>query len=119
MPSAICYLEIPAPNIEKAGSFYSFIFGWKIKPSSLTDKPYWEFSTGEGLLTGGLDSSKEATPGGVILYLKVADIESTLEKIALFGGSVLRPKFDIGGGYGWSAIFKDPNGNTLGLYSAQ
>ena len=119
-PAPICYLEIPAPNIEAAGSFYSSVFGWKITPSDLTNKKYWEFSTGDSGLTGGLDSSKSTQfNGGVILYLKVEDIDLTLIKIKEFGGSVLRSKFDIGSGYGCSAIFNDPNGNTLGLYAAK
>ena len=31
---------------------------WRITPSDLSDKDYWEFSTGDGRLTGGLDSNK-------------------------------------------------------------
>lgn len=116
-PSTICYLEIPAPSIEKAGAFYKSVFKWKITPSDLTDKEYWEFSTGEGHLTGGLDSSKNVIAGGVILYLKVENIETTLAKIVQYGGSVESTKFEIGSGYGYSAIFNDPNGNSLGLFS--
>ena len=112
----ICYMEIPAPNIEAAGAFYASIFGWRITPSNLSDKSYWEFSTGDGQLTGGLDPSIPVSAGGVLLYLKVESITDALAAVKGSGGIVVREKFDIGGGYGFSAIFKDPNGNQLGLF---
>lgn len=118
-PANICYLEIPAPDIEKMGSFYSSVFQWKVTPSNLSDYEYWEFSTGEGQLTGGLDSSKQVQLGGVILYLKVEDIDETLSEISKYGGKIVRTKFDIGGGHGSSAIFQDPCGNTLGLFAVK
>ncbi len=118
-PATICYLELPAPDIVAAGRFYSSVFGWTITPSDLSERAYWEFSTGEGQLTGGLDPSIPVNSGGVILYLKVSDIVETLQNIRANGGAVVRDKFDIGGGYGFSAIFTDPNGNRLGLFSAR
>lgn len=114
----ICYLEIPAPQIDKAVNFYHKVFGWNIRPSGLSDKTYWEFSTGEGQLTGGLDPTLQVHDGGVLLYLKVADISETLVAIENAEGSIVRGQFEIGGGYGYSAIFKDPNGNRLGLFAA-
>lgn len=116
-PAPICYVEIPAPDIEKAGSFYSSVFGWTVSPSNLGDQPYWMFKAGEGQLMGGFDSSKPVQPGGVILYLKVDNIEAALTLVKEKGGAILREKFDIGGGYGFSAIFKDPNGNHVGLWA--
>lgn len=116
-PASIVYFEIPAPNIEKAGTFYSSVFGWIITPSSLSSHAYWEVGTGDGQLTGGLDSAASVCDGGIITYMKVDDITTTLDKICESGGSVVRPKFDVGGGYGFSAIFRDPNGNRLGLFS--
>ena len=113
----IVYFEIPAPDIEKAGTFFSSVFGWTITPSSLSSKAYWEVGTGSDQLTGGLDSSIPVNEGGIILYLRVDDLAATLRKICDSGGSVVRDKFDIGGGYGFSAIFKDPNGNRLGLFA--
>ena len=116
--ATICYLEIPAPDVEKACAFYSKVFGWDVTPSTLSDKTYWEFSTGDGQLGGGLDPRLPVQDGGVLPYLKVSDIAEALAAINDAGGSVVRKKFDIGGGYGFSALFKDPNGNQIGLFSA-
>lgn len=116
-PATICYIEIPAPDIEAAGSFYAGVFGWKITPSNLDSTPYWEFSTGDGELSGGLVQERPAHSGGVLLYLKVNDIDTALGRVRTSGGSVIRERFEIGGGYGYSAVFADPNGNHIGLYA--
>ena len=116
-PSPIVYIEIPAPDIEKSGSFYSAVFHWKIEPSHLSDQPYWMFNTGQNELMGALDSSKPVSDSGIIFYIKVDDIEKCLDEIKKLNGSVVREKFEIGGGYGFSAVFKDPNGNCLGLWA--
>lgn len=115
--ASVCYVEIPAPDIEKAGTFYSSIFGWQIKPSNLSETPYWEFQTGDGQISGGLVQERAAHDGGVLLYLKVKDIDATLRRITAQGGTVIMEKTDIGGGHGFSAFFDDPNGNRMGLYS--
>ena len=115
-PATICYVEIPAPNLEAAGEFYRAVFGWKITPSNLSDKPYWMFSTGPGNLEGGFDPARKvSTAGGAILYIKVKDIGDTIAATQKSGGSIVRDKFDIGGGHGYSATVQDPNGNHLGL----
>lgn len=116
-PSSICYVEIPAPKLKESGAFYRDVFGWEISLSQLSSQEYWMFNTGKGQLMGGLDPCKPVQNGGVILYLKVVDIDSTLKRINEAGGAVLRSKFEIGKGYGFSALFKDPSGNHLGLWS--
>lgn len=115
--ASICYVEIPAPDIEKAGAFYSSIFGWQIKPSNLSETSYWEFRTGDGQISGGFVQERAPHQGGVLLYLKVEDIESTLRQIEANGGAVTKKRTDIGGSHGFSAFFDDPNGNRMGLYS--
>ena len=118
-PSPICYIEIPAPDVEKAAAFYRSVFGWAVTESSLSDQPYSTFSTGEGGFEGGFDSRKSAQAGGVLLYLKVEDLAATLKTIAEAGGSVVGDKSAVGGDFGFFAIFKDPNGNHLGIWARE
>lgn len=119
MGARIVYVEIPAPDIERATTFYRTVFDWDIQRSDLSDYPYAMFGTGKGQVGGGLDASKQvnAEASGVILYLDTNDIPATLARIEAAGGSVVQGKKDIGGGYGYFAIFKDPCGNRLGLVS--
>lgn len=118
-PAQICYVEIPAPDLEKASSFYSAVFDWTVTPSNLNDSPYWEFRSGDRGMTGGLVQNRPPRAGGALFYLNVTDIENTLNHIERAGGTVVRKKFEIGGGHGFSALFKDPNGNELGLFATK
>jgi predicted enzyme related to lactoylglutathione lyase len=115
-PAPICYLEIPAPDVERAIAFYESVFGWTITPSDLTAEPYAMFSTGEGALSGGLHPGRPVRDGGVIIYLQVDDIAATLEAVLAAGGSIVEEKTAIGADYGYSAVFSDPNGNHVGLW---
>lgn len=55
----IVYLDIPTPDIEKADSFFSTVFGWDINRSGLSDAhEYWMFNSGEDSLSGGFNTSK-------------------------------------------------------------
>ena len=118
-PALVVYVEIPAPDLDRASAFYASVFGWEITTSDLTGKPYAMFSTGEGGLSGGLASERSVHPdGGVILYLKVDDIAESLAAVEAQGGATSRPKEAIGGDYGFSAEFRDPNGNPVGLWCA-
>ncbi|MBI2900707.1 MAG: VOC family protein [Planctomycetes bacterium] len=112
-PAPICYLEIPAPDLGKAGTFYHAVFGWTVAPSG----DYRIFRTGENSLEGGLDPRKPVVDGGILIYLKVADIPATLDEVRAAGGSVVQEKTQVGPEWGFFAIFRDPNGNRVGLWS--
>lgn len=116
-PASFCYVEIPAPDVERSAAFYRTVFGWTVEPSHLTDFSYWTFEAGERGLSGGLDSRLEAEDGGVLLYLRVEDIAATLEAVRRAGGSVVGEKREVGGEHGYFALFQDPCGNRLGLWS--
>jgi predicted enzyme related to lactoylglutathione lyase len=117
-PSPIVYVEIPAPDLDAASAFYASVFGWTVRESDLSDQPYAMFSAGGDALSGGLDPSRAVQrEGGVILYLKVDDIAATLTAIEAAGGETVRAKQPIGGDYGFSAEFRDPNGNPVGLWA--
>lgn len=118
-PAPICYLEIPAPEVEKLASFYKTVFAWHISQSELTSKKYYMFKAGDSELIGGLDSTKNVVEGGVIFYINVDNIEESLENVTKLGGSILKEKRAIAPGYGYAATFKDPCGNHVGLWARE
>jgi len=72
-------LEIPTADTKRSGEFYKKLFGWEIDYSWGAD--YAIFNTGEGKLTGGgLDRKDKITPGKIIIYIQVHDINTMLEK---------------------------------------
>jgi len=52
----------------------------------------------------------------VVPYVTTDDIEASLEKIGSNGGSTVVPKTEIPG-FGHFAIFSDPTGNRIELFS--
>ncbi len=114
----ICYIEIPAPDLEKASSFYTNVFGWKIQDSDLGKAAYAMFQAGD--MMGGLDSRKEVSGHGVLLYLQVENIPLQLQAIQKAGGKVVMERTQVIEGsdqYGFAATFNDPHGNLLGLWA--
>ena len=49
-----------------------------------------------------------------ILYVGVADISATLQKVVANGGSIRYPRFEVPGRV-VLGIFEDPAGNSVGL----
>ena len=62
-------------------------------------------------------SAKSVNPGDIMLHVDSDDIEADLEKIEALGGQIISHKTEIPG-IGWYAMFKDPTGNTLSLYTS-
>lgn len=72
-----------------------------------------------GAINGGLYQFEGELPKirTITLYITVEDIEKSLETVKTNGGQVVKQKFLIGPGIGYTAFFKDTEGNELGLYS--
>ncbi len=108
------WITIPAPDLEKAGNFYSTMFGWEITEYS---PDFWLFKSGS--ISGGLGKKMKPRDDGIGFSITVEDIQEVLRRIVSVGGSVAEEKYDIGDGFGFCASFKDPNGNSIELWSEQ
>ena len=111
----VVHVEIPAANTDAASKFYAALFGWKITPVPEMNYVMWEDGTGSG---GGFPQISEDSPAGrVLVYIDSEDIEADLKKVVQLGGKVLHAKTEIPQ-MGWFAIFQDPDGNALALYTS-
>jgi predicted enzyme related to lactoylglutathione lyase len=120
MPNPVVHFEIPADDLGRAKAFYEKVFGWTIKqfPMPAGGPEYWGVTTrkkGEDGIDGGL--MKRNMPGQPFAnYVGVKSIEDFLAKIESNGGSLVMPRQEIGPGMGAFAVFKDTEGNMMGLY---
>lgn len=120
MPNSIVHFEIPADDVARARAFYEGVFGWKIKqfPMPPDGPEYYGVTTrkeGEDGINGGL--MKRNMPGQPFAnYIAVKSIDDFLGKIQAGGGSVIMPRQEIAPGMGSIAVFKDTEGNMMGLY---
>ena len=108
----ICYIEIPAADIERSVRFYQEVFGWNIRTRGDGRK---SFDDGVGQVSGAwrLDR-KPMTDVGLLIYVMVDSVADTIDKVTKAGGTIVQP---IGGdAREITARFADPAGNILGLY---
>lgn len=108
-----CHIEIPTTDGVKSRDFYKKVFNWTMNES---DPNYIQFSTpdNEG---GGFTTTSKPTTDGVILYIQVEDIEKKLKEIEETGGQTVKGKTGISPEFGFFALFTDPGGNQLGIWS--
>jgi predicted enzyme related to lactoylglutathione lyase len=112
--SYICHIVLPSKNLQESSRFYREVFGWKVEPqpgaSSLDLLP----PAGKGISAELNIEEKEVVPS-----IFASDIRAVLERIKRFGGKVVQDKTPIGeqAEHGYFALFEDPNGNKMCLYS--
>jgi predicted enzyme related to lactoylglutathione lyase len=108
----ICYIEIPATDIERSSTFYQAVFGWNIRRRGDGHKA---FDDGVGEVSGTWVTGRPpaATPG-LLLYVMVNSVEATLKTVIANGGKIVQP---VGGDAPEiTARVADPAGNVIGLY---
>lgn len=112
-----CWMELNAGDTKPAQNFYSELLGWKMKPSSMPDMEYTEFSVdGEEMLGGMFNIPTEMgeVPPHWMAYVAVDDVDASAAKVAELGGKVEREPMDIPG-VGRFCIISDPTGAHLAL----
>ena len=110
----ICYLEIPAADVEASAAFYSTVFGWKTR---LRGDGHRAFDDTTGAVSGSWVTGRPPSRDpGLVAYIMVDRIEDTLPKLSAAGGAVVTPPSPLGAGGEAYATFRDPAGNLLGLY---
>jgi predicted enzyme related to lactoylglutathione lyase len=108
----ICYLEIPAIDINASASFYKAVFGWSIRERG---DGQLAFDDGVGEVSGTwVRGRKPATEPSLLIYIMVDSVAATSEAVVANGGKIVQP---IGmDAPEITARFSDPVGNVLGLY---
>ncbi|HKW48396.1 MAG TPA: VOC family protein [Gemmatimonadaceae bacterium] len=109
----ICYVEIPANKAEDAASFYSTIFGWKVRQRGDGNLAFDDSGSVSGTWVKEADRTPDEQPR---MYIMVDSIADSLNQIRAAGGKVLTPRKEIGPNMGAFAAFADPVGNEFGLY---
>jgi len=107
----ICYLEIPAADVQKSADFYRAVFGWEIHKRGDGATAFHDGVEVSGAFVTGRPPSREA---GLLLYIMVAEIESTSRAVAANGGVIVQQADPAARDV--VARFRDPAGNLIGLY---
>ena len=123
--SRVVHFEIPADNVERAKSFYQKAFGWDI--NQYPGMEYHMVGTTEvdqktqtptqpGGINGGLTKRNNEVKNTVIT-VDVQDIEAALKNVEKLGGKTVQKKQPVAD-MGFTAYFKDTEGNIVGLWQS-
>jgi predicted enzyme related to lactoylglutathione lyase len=108
----ICYLEIPASDVERSAAFYSEVFGWRIRQRG-DGSTAFDDTTGE--VSGAwVRRRPPAAEPGLLVYVMVDSVAAAVDAVVANGGEIVQP---IGADAPEiTARFRDPGGNVIGLY---
>ncbi len=108
----ICYLELPAADVQRSAAFYEAVFGWGIRRRG-DGSTAFDDTTGE--VSGSWVTGRPpAAEPGLMVYVMVDSVAATVEAVVANGGEIVQP---IGADAPEiTARFRDPGGNVIGLY---
>jgi uncharacterized protein len=110
----ICYIEIPAFDIQQSSKFYQIVFGWKIREDNSGNV---SFDDTTGQVSGMWVLDREpATKQGFLISIMVDSISDTLKLIGENNGKVVQLPDNSSSEV--IARFSDPAGNVFCLYQS-
>jgi uncharacterized protein len=118
MGQPVAMFEVTSADADRARKFYAELFGWTV-----TSDPSWgdwsmvDTGAGESAVVGGIGASESPGDTGVKIYMRVDDLAASLQRAERLGGSTILGPTDLPEGFGRFALFADPDGNPVGLWS--
>jgi predicted enzyme related to lactoylglutathione lyase len=123
MSGRVVHFEIPFDDGDRARAFYNKVFGWEL--TEMPEMSYTLVSSGPsgeegptepGFINGGMMQREEpfTAPN---LVLDVESIEDALKAVVDAGGTAVSGREPVGD-MGFSAYFKDSEGNLVGLWES-
>lgn len=108
----VCYLEIPATDVQRSSEFYAAVFGWKLRRRG---NGAVAFDDATGQVSGAFAVGRPPSPQvGLLVYIMVDSAAAAVAAVTAHGGEIVQP---IGvDAPEITARFRDPGGNVLGLY---
>jgi len=114
------HLELNTPDPEKAKTFYSQLFQWKLESipnPAVPSGSYTMIEVGSGT-GGGIMKQIPGGPSGWLAYVEVDDVRATTQQVERLGGKVMKDVTEVPG-MGWFSIIQDPTGSMLGLWKSK
>lgn len=108
----ICYIEIPALDVDASTQFYTQVFGWQTRQRG---DGSIAFDDTVGEVSGTWVTGRAPSPEpGILIYIMVDSVEQAIAAVVAKGGKIVQP---IGmDAPEITARFSDPAGNVFGLY---
>ena len=117
--NAVCWADLSTSDPERAGKFYSGLFGWELTKDPKDPSGYLHIKNGEHFI-GGVPPAAHRDkhiPPHWLLYFQVADAKAATDKATKLGGKVLMPLMTMEKVGTWS-IIADPQGAVFALFKS-
>jgi uncharacterized protein len=117
--NTFCWADLSTPNPERAGKFYSELFGWELMKDEKDSSGYIHIKNGENFI-GGIPPATHRNPNAPphwLIYFQVADAEAATAKAGQLGGKILMPARKMENVGTWS-IVADPQGAVFALFKS-
>ena len=117
MGQPVAFFEVVSADAPRAQKFYAELFGWQVAADpAMGGYALVDTGAGDDAIGGGIGPAETPDEAGVKIYMRVDDLDSYLDRAEKLGGQRLVPPTDLPSGYGRIAVFKDPDGNAVGLW---
>lgn len=122
LPGSFCWPELATPDLAKAKTFFSGLFGWEPVDVPSAQGTYTIFKL-RGLDVAAARSFSheecgQKVPSHFMNYVSTAVVDAAAEKAKELGGKVLYGPFDVEG-IGRMAVVSDPAGLAFALWEAR
>ena len=121
MAARVVHFEIPYDDAERARAFYASAFEWDLVPMEgmdytlVTTGPSGEQGPTEpGFINGGM-MPRQGPFSAPNIVIDVANLEDALKAVNEAGGTTVSERQSVGD-MGFTAYFKDPEGNLVCLW---
>ena len=122
----VSWFEIYVEDMDRAKTFYETVFGVTLEQLPMPDgkEDMSMFSFPMDMQAGGASGALVKMAGfspasaGTIVYFNSTDCTTEEARVEAAGGEVLQAKHSIGE-FGFMTLFKDCEGNVIGLHSMQ
>ena len=117
--TSVVWFEIPVTDMDRAMAFYAAVLQYELTDQNDGPNPMAMFRSADPeAVSGHIYPGKPAAVGtGSTVHLAVAaPLEAAMERVTANGGQVVSPPIQIPAGR--FAYCLDPDGNSIGLFSA-
>jgi predicted enzyme related to lactoylglutathione lyase len=116
MANPFAHIELTTRDLGAAKKFYKKLFDWKLTDMPMGPSVYTMIAPGKGPGGGMQAQPMPEAPVTWLPYVEVDSVKKSLAKAEKGGAKVVLPVTDIGKN-GIIAVFVDPAGAALGLWS--
>ena len=111
----IIWVDLFARDVAAMSKFYGALAPYDIEEREITENVMRTVLSAHGLARAGIvPVDEEANRSAWVPYVRVADVEATLQRVVDGGGfTIVAPDEDVHNGN--LAVFVDPNGGVTGI----